>query len=324
VYTWPVRCFLLALVVVAGGCTTARGLADEGRLTEACQSVARAPHPWIDDDAPALAARVRAKVPGTATARLIDPRTLAHEPNLVLFAPTLLEVVVDAAAFDALGDITLVDQVGTRVPASPLDVATVLAMFGAPAPPAPVVRSSTHTPGAIESVVKAIGMIAIGLPIAIASLGAIDPALGGLFSTGPSTTSWTEDHPHLAEWRARKDVSAAVALGTALGVAQPVCFGGRCRVVVAVRNAASFARGSVPAPMRFDGCPLTDVREIPLSPTTTTTTTTTPLYALPPDTGQWGRFQETGFGVGPLIDDIGDAADDCCQWPGDMLDDICC
>ncbi|MDP2339569.1 MAG: hypothetical protein Q8O67_01315 [Deltaproteobacteria bacterium] len=299
------RLFLIASLWVCAGCTTARGLADDGRLTEACQAVSRAPSPLFDDDAVALASRVRQKIPGSVTTRLLDPRTLAADPTMVLFAPTLLEIVVDAAPFESLGAVTLVDVVGTRVPAERLDVRTVLAMFGAPAPPDPVVSSSTHTPGPIESVVKTLGMLTIGLPIAIATLGTIGPELGGLFSTGPSTTTWTTEHPHLAEWRARKDVSAAVELGTALGVAGPACFGGRCRVVVAVQNAAAFARVSVPTTMRFQGCPLNDVLEVPLS-------STTPLAQTPADTGQWGRFQETGFGVWPVLDDLGDGIDDCC------------
>ena len=315
----PILLSLAMVVGVFGGCVTARGLADDGHLLRACLALSQAPSPLIDDDAPALASRVRQKIPGDVTTRLLDPRTVASSPELLLTAPTLVEVVVDAAGFDALGPVTLVDAVGTRVPATPLHARTVLAMFGAPDPPAPIVTTSTHTPGPIETAIKAIGMVTVGVPLAIMTLGLIPPDLGGLFSTGPSTSTWSTDSPELGAWRSRPDVVAAVELGTTLGLSAPVCFGGRCRLVVAVQNADAFARVSVPVTIGLEGCALSDVLEVPLS--SSSKPTSTPLSAVPGDTGQWSRFQATGFGLWPLLDDVGDAAGDCCAWPFDLLDD---
>jgi hypothetical protein len=76
----------LATVLTAtcgAGCTTARGLADEGRLTEACAAVSEAPSPLFDDDARALASRIRARLPGSVTVRRLDPRvSRLAEPGL--------------------------------------------------------------------------------------------------------------------------------------------------------------------------------------------------------------------------------------------------
>ncbi len=308
---------LVLLASLAGGCVTARGLADDGHLKEACWAVERNPSPFFDDDGPALASRVRQKIPGQVTTRMLDAHALTSTPSLLLSSPALLEVVVEAAAFSSLGPLTLVDAVGTRVSAKALDAVTVLAMFGAPAPPSPIVTTSTHTPGPIESLVKTLGALTIGLPISIATLGLVGPELNGLFSTGPSTTTSSHDSPELAAWRALPEVVAAVELGTALGVAQPSCFGGRCRIVVGVWNVTAFTSLSMPATLELEGCQLHDVLDVPLS----SKPLSTPLALVPADRGQWRRFQATNYGITPLFEDLFDAADDCCRAPFDLIDD---
>lgn len=309
--------FATAMALCAAGCTTARGLADEGRLAEACSAVSEAPSPLFDDDARALASRMRARLPGSVTVRRLDARALVSNPALIVVDRGLVEVVVDANVYGDVAGLVVVDAVGTAVPVAVVDEATVLAFTGAPAAPAPTLVTSTHTPGPFEEMIKAVGMVVIGVPIAIGTLGLVGPDLGGLLSTGPTTSTYAKASPELPAWQARPDVQAAAVLGAALGVGQPRCAGGRCRVVVAVAHADAFAVIRADARLEFAGCSLPDTLVVPL-PRAPSTSTTTPLAALPADTAQWDRFAATSFGLDPLLDDIGDGVEDCCDGVSDI------
>jgi hypothetical protein len=56
----------------------------------------------------------------------------------------------------------------------------------------------------------------------------------------------------------------------------------------------------------------------PRLPRAPSTSTTAPLAALPADNAQWDRFAATAFGLDPLLDDIGDGVDDCCDAVSDV------
>jgi hypothetical protein len=321
-HTVVVRCFIatvvgVIVVVVAGaGCATARGLADDGHLTEACRAVTPAPFPAIDDDGPALASRIRRKLPGHASATIVDVRALAVDPALLVGGADLVELVVDGGVFVGVDRAVVVDAVGTEVPAARVDEAALLALFAAPPPPAPTLVTTTHTPGALEILIKDLGTALIGVPVAVMTLGLVRPDLNGLLSTGPSTSTWAQASPELPAWRARDDVIAAAALGASLHAFAPVCSAGGCRVLVVVRHAAAWAAVRVELELELDGCRLFDTLTVPLS-------TTTPLADTAPDAGQWQRFSATGFGLYPLLDDLEDGAEDCCAAPDAALDFLC-
>ncbi len=300
---------VIAGIVVAcalgAGCGTVRGLLDEGRVADACHAADFYANPWFDDDDTALAARVRLQLPGSVTARVVDVAAVAGDAPLLRNAD-IVEVVVDAPSARALAGFTAIDKHGLRLPAERLDTRTLLAMFGAPLPPQPTYRSSTSTPGPFESLMKVIGIAVVGIPVSMMTLGTVSPDLGGLFSTGPSTSTWAEDSPELPAWRARNDVVTAARVGHALGLDADECAAGRCRTMLVVPHAASFAAVRTQLSLDVGGCTLVDDLTIPLH-------TTTPLSQTAPDTQQWRRFADTNYGLDPFLRDVGDAADDCCD-----------
>jgi len=306
---------VVALIVSVGlsGCRTARGLVDEGKLRDACLVVERAPSPVIDDDPKALASRIRHKLPGTVRVRAVphaELTTIAGVP--VGEHPAFLEVTANGDGVLSLREITLVDEVGTRFGVTPANEALLLAMTGAPPPPAPIVHTSTHTPGPFEALIKGVAIAVIGIPLAIGTFGIISPDLGGALSPSATTTStWQSDSPELAAWRERPDVQGAAKLAVFAGAAQAPCAGGRCRVVVPVARPDAWKRAELRLVLGVQDCALDDVIEVPLG-------VEVALKDTAADTGQWGRFWDEAFGLRPILEDVGDACDGCRDCVGNI------
>jgi hypothetical protein len=273
----------------------------------------------IDDDSQALAARIRRRLPGSITARVVPHAELVAAAGGAPIGqhPGFVEVVVDGDGVLELRGLTLVDRAGTRLEGAAPTESLALALAGAPPPPSPVAHSSTHHPGALEALIKVIAIAAIGIPLSVGSLGMISPDLGGALAPSATTTStWTTDHPDLAAWQARPEVVAAARLGQFLGVGREACAAGRCRRLVAVARAA-VARAAddddnvwrqvqLRLLLTTGACRLDDNVTVDVGSQTAFADTAG-------DDGQWGRFWEQGLGLRPVVDDIGDAADGCAE-----------
>jgi predicted small secreted protein len=306
----------LALVLVLAAlplltcCQTARGLADDGQLQQACMAVERAPSPIIDDDSQALAARIRRRLPGTITARVVPHAELVAAAGGAHIGqhPGFVEVVVDGDGVLELRGLSLVDRAGTRLEGAAPTESLALALAGAPPPPSPVAHSSTHHPGALEALIKVIAIAAIGIPLSVGSLGMISPDLGGALDPSATTTStWTTDHPDLAAWQARPEVVAAARVGQFLGVGRAPCAAGRCRLLVSVARADDVWRQvQLRLLLTTGACRLDDSVIVDVGSQTAFADTAG-------DDGQWGRFWDQGLGLRPVVDDLGAAADGCAE-----------
>ena len=276
-------------------------------------AVERAPSPMIDDDSQALAARIRRRLPGSITARVVPHAELVAAAGGAPIGqhPGFVEVVVDGDGVLELRGLTLVDRAGTRLAGAAATESLALALAGAPPPPSPVAHSSTHHPGALEALIKVIAIAAIGIPLSVGSLGMISPDLGGALDPSATTTStWTTDHPDLAAWQARPEVVAAARVGQFLGVGRAPCAAGRCRLLVSVARADDLWRQVQLRLLLTTGtCALDDSVTVDMGRQTAFGDTAG-------DDGQWGRFWEQGLGLRPVVEDLGAAADGCagCVW----------
>ncbi len=298
-------------VVTVAGCVSARGLVDAGRLGDGCAVVERAPSPLFDDDSPALASRIRHKLPGTISVRVVPQEMLdevAQRP--VGRHPTLLEVLVEGDGVLSMPSVTLIDGAGTKLNAQPVGSELAMRLVGAPPPPPPTVHSSTHTPGPFEQIVKAIGIAVVGLPLSIATFGIISPTINGALDPSATTTStWTSQHPEYAAWASRDDVKAAARLGVFLGLHEAPCAAGRCRRVVAVSHPDVWKVARLSLLLGADDCAISDVVDVKIGAPVEFKDTAE-------DTGQWGRFWDEGLGLRPVVDDLVDATDGCAECVG--------
>ncbi len=302
-----VRLVMVSVVLcAAASCTTARGLVDDGDLERGCSIVERAPSPLFDDDAPALASRIRHKLPGTLRARAIPHEELEQIAGTTVFQrPRFIEVTAFGDGIMSLRSVTLIDEAGTRLRPQQVDNELFLSLTGAPVPPAPRVHTSTHTPGPFEAIVRMIGMATVGLPLSIATFGAIPADFGGLFNpTATTTSTWTEESPKLAEWRARPDVQGAARLAVFAGAARGTCAAGTCRTIVPVNRHDVWREVELSLVLGAGGCAIDDVVRIPFEQGVE-------LKDTPHDDGHWGRFWKQGLGFRYVIDDIGDACEGC-------------
>lgn len=316
--------FALAVALVQGGCASARGHVEAGRLEQGCLAVERAPSPLFDDDGPALASRIRRRLEGmiharavphaelVAIARAVDTDAGAEggADVAVREAPAFVEVSVVGDGVLQLREVTLIDGDGTRLQAPVVDEAVVLDLVGAPPPPPPVVHTSTHTPGPFEALIKGLGLAVIGVPLSIATFGVVPPDLGGALSpTATTTSTWTTDHPELQAWRERPEVQAAARLGAFFGVGKATCAGGRCRQVLQVARGEHWQKAELAIALGVGDCAIDDVVTVDLGPAV-------PFKDTPADDGQWGRFWDEGLGLRPVVEDIGDGLDGCVECVG--------
>jgi len=312
---------IVAVVALVGmGCATARGHVEAGRLEQGCLAVERAPSPLIDDDGPALASRIRRRLEGSIHARAVPHAELVSIARAadtagatdvaVREAPAFVEVSVVGDGVLQLRSVTLINGEGTRLQAPVVGEAVVLDLVGAPPPPPPVVHTSTHTPGPFEALMKGLGIAMIGLPLSIATLGAIPPDLGGALSpTATTTSTWTTEHPEQAAWQQRPDVQAAARLGAFFGVGRATCAGGRCRQVLQVARGEHWQKAELAVSLGVGDCAIDDVVTVDLGPAVAFKDT-------PADDGQWGRFWDEGLGLRPVVEDIGDGVEGCVECVG--------
>lgn len=317
---------IVAVVALVGmGCMTARGHVEAGRLEQGCLAVERAPSPLIDDDGPALAARIRRRLEGSIHARAVTPTELAAivrpaaapegstpaTVDVVLRdAPAFIDVAVAGDGVLQLREVTLIDADGVRLRAPLLSEAVILDVVGAPPPPPPTVHTSTHTPGPLEGLIKGLGMAVIGVPLSIATLGIIPPDLGGALDPSATTSStWTTDHPELQAWKERPEVQAAARLGAFFDVGKATCAGGRCRQVLTVARAEGWRKAELAISLGVGDCAIDDVVTVDLGPAV-------PFAETPADDGQWGRFWDEGLGLRPVVEDIGDGVEGCVECVG--------
>jgi hypothetical protein len=290
------------------GCASARGLVDAGHLGDGCARVERAPSPLFDDDSVALANRIRHRLPGQVSVRVVPPNELDQIAGRVVGRhPSFLEVIVEGDGVLSMRGVTLIDAAGTRMGATVPSQGLLLAMAGAPAPPAPTVHRSTHSPGPFEQVVKAIGIAAVGLPLSIATFGIISPTLNGALDPSATTQStWTTQHPEYAAWAEKPEVQAAGRLGVFTGVHAAPCAAGRCRQVFTVASPTVWKRARVSVVLGAEDCAIDDVIDVKIGAPIDFKDTAT-------DEGQWGRFWDEGLGVIPVLEGIADGVDDCAE-----------
>jgi hypothetical protein len=324
----PLLCLPL---LFAGACQTARGHVEAGRLEQGCLAVERAPSPLIDDDGRALAARIRRRLEGSIHVRAVpvdELRTIARAAPaavptdgttgaapavdvdvdvVVRDAPAVVDVAVVGDGVMRLRAVTLIAADGTRLEAPALTEDVILDLVGAPPPPPKTVHTSTHTPGPFEALMKGIGIAMIGLPLSIATLGAIPPDLGGALSpTATTTSTWTTDHPDLQAWKDRPEVQAAARLGAFFELGRATCAGGRCRQVLTVARADAWRQAELEISLGVGDCGIDDVVTVDLG-------AAVPFKDTAADDGQWGRFWDEGLGLRPVVEDIGEGLDGCVE-----------
>jgi hypothetical protein len=321
----PLLLVPLLAIVPAMSCQTARGHVEAGRLEQGCLAVERAPSPLIDDDGPALAARIRRRLEGSIHARVVPPAELtaiARPPaapegspappvDVVLRdAPAFIDVAVVGDGVLQLREVTLIDANGLRLRAPLVSEAVILDVVGAPSPPPPVVHTSTHTPGPFEALIKGIGLAVIGVPVSIMTLGAVSPDLGGTFNpTATTTSTWKTDHPELQAWKERPEVQAAARLGAFFDVGKATCAGGRCRQVLTVARAGGWRQAELAISLGVGDCAIDDVVTVDFGPAVAFKDTAD-------DDGQWGRFWNEALGLRPVVEDIGNGIDGCVDCVG--------
>jgi hypothetical protein len=154
---------------------------------------------------------------------------------------------------------------------------------------------------------KGIGIAMIGLPLSIATLGAIPPDLGGALSpTATTTSTWTTDHPDLQAWKDRPEVQAAARLGAFFELGRATCAGGRCRQVLTVARADAWRQAELEISLGVGDCGIDDVVTVDLG-------AAVPFKDTAADDGQWGRFWDEGLGLRPVVEDIGEGLDGCVE-----------